>query len=89
MFTRQTVNKKTREASIEMIKWRPPNPEWIKVNLDGAANRHGDWSMAGGVFRDSSRIKVEMINEFLGSKPSMNLIKRVKEVSRQFEFVKF
>ncbi|MBA0583363.1 hypothetical protein Gorai_014223 [Gossypium raimondii] len=72
-----------------MIKWHPPNPEWIKVNLDGATNRLGDWPMAGGAFRDSSGIKVEMINEFLGSKPSMTLIKRVKEVSRQFESVKF
>ncbi|KAH1108316.1 hypothetical protein J1N35_012084 [Gossypium stocksii] len=64
--------KKNRKASIEMIKWCPPNPRWIKVNLDGAANRNRDLSMAGGVFRDSFGTQIEGFQRVVGRGYAIN-----------------
>ncbi|KAF7820682.1 putative ribonuclease H protein At1g65750 family [Senna tora] len=37
----------------EVIKWCPPNEEWVKVNIDGASSRDGERRAAcGGIVRD-------------------------------------
>lgn len=41
----------TRETRI---KWIPPDPGWMKCNVDGACRRDGSEAGCGGVLRDSS-----------------------------------
>ncbi|XP_028782371.1 uncharacterized protein LOC114738478 [Neltuma alba] len=41
---------RTIEARKE--KWKPPDPDWIKVNVDGAYTHHSQSMACGGVARD-------------------------------------
>lgn len=68
MFVKQIV----RGIELKNAKWRAPNPGWIKVNMDGATNRNGNWSAVGGVLRDSSRNWVEGFRKFVGRGSTVN-----------------
>ncbi|PRQ49307.1 hypothetical protein RchiOBHm_Chr2g0120451 [Rosa chinensis] len=35
------------------VAWQPPEPPWVKVNIDGSF-RNQDQAGSGGVFRDPS-----------------------------------
>lgn len=36
------------------ISWRPPQPEWIKINTDGSLNRATGMGSTGGIIRNNS-----------------------------------
>ncbi|MBA0769658.1 hypothetical protein Gotri_018364 [Gossypium trilobum] len=38
---------RSRDSRAVMARWCSPNHGWIKVNIDGAANKNGNWSKAG------------------------------------------
>lgn len=48
------------------VKWTPPDPGWVKVNIDGAPHVNGSWSAVGGVFRDSVGEWIEGFRWYLG-----------------------
>lgn len=56
---------KTDVTRNELVKWRPPNHGWIKVNSDGATSKNGDWSAIGGVLMDSSGSRIKSFRKFV------------------------
>lgn len=56
----------------ELVKWRPPNIGWIKVNSDGASSKNGDWSAIGGVLRDATGNWIEGYQRYVGRGSTLN-----------------
>lgn len=53
-------------------KWLPPNHGWIKVNTGGASSKTGNWSMMGGVMRDSLGNQIIGFKNFIGRGSTIN-----------------
>ena len=42
----------TRSRKVDRVQWRPPDPSWIKLNVDGAYLQSVQKAGGGGVIRD-------------------------------------
>ncbi|MBA0589994.1 hypothetical protein Gorai_018715 [Gossypium raimondii] len=57
---------KSRDSRAVMARWCSPNHGWIKVNMDGAANKNGNWSKAGMYYGIYLGIGLKGLEDLLG-----------------------